>query len=204
MVEGRELTTFLLWLGVMILAIFCVVLLTINVWGLHFFREPLDYVRFGTWTQAIAGTATFLGVMVALASLLWQQAKTREENARKLMDEHTAVFLWLTSQVLQDETTHEAVGRHWDLEIQNLTKAPIYRWRVEFPGFQESLSNVSKRPLLPSQNVFNLPFLDNCAPQSIPIPAVFFEARDGLAWKRTATGLISRAGLEQLEVSATS
>lgn len=204
MTKNGGLTETILWMAVLVLSIICVALLSINFWGLHILGEPLDYQRFGTWTQAIAGIATFLGVTIALASLLWQQTKSRRESEQKLIEEHTAVFLWLTSQVLQDEVTHQVIGRHWDLEVQNLTKAPIYRWRVEFPGIQDSLSHATKRPLLPNQNVFNLPFFDNQDAHSLPVPAIYFESRDGHAWKRTATGLISHAGFDQLETTISS
>lgn len=198
MSDNRELILIILWMAIFVLVAMCGALLSINIWGIELAGSPLDYRRFGTWTQAIAGATTFFGVMIALASLLWQQAKARRENAEKLLEEQTAVFIWLSSQLLFDESTNNAVGRHWDLEVHNLTRAPIYRWRVALPDSTDNLSNATKRPLLPDKNIFNLPSFDDREPHSIPEPSIYFESRDGAVWKRTATGALSRTSVEQL------
>lgn len=181
----------LLWVAVILLLFCCLILLTLNYWGIQIAAGTLDYQKFGTWGQAISGSATFLGVMTALASLLWQYGKSRKEQEQKSLDEQTAVYIWLTSQLLKDDTNDAIIGRQWDLEIQNLTKAPIYDWRAEATG--AALLETS-RPILPNQNTFNLPKLDNCGPNEIPEPVLYFRSREGSYWKRTATGVLSAVG----------
>jgi hypothetical protein len=188
-----------LWVAVVLLSILYAVLLSINLWGLRPWGEPLDRVRFGTWTQAMSSAGTMCAVIVALVSLLWQQAKTRKENNQKATDEQTAIFLWLASQLVQDSNSRTSLGRQWDLEIQNLTKAPIYRWRVEFQNRNQTLSDQTKRPLLPDRNVFNMPVFDDQTPQQVPPPTLYFQSRDGRVWKRSATGVLAKAKIKQLE-----
>jgi hypothetical protein len=151
-----------LWVAVVLLLIFCAVLFTINLWGLRPWVEPLDIGRFGTWTQAMSSAGTMCAVIVALVSLLWQQAKTRKENIQKVTEEQTAIFLWVASQLV--ENNRAPLRRQWDLEIKNLTKAPIYRRRVEFTDCNETLSNQTKRPLFSQHNIFNLPTFDHWCP----------------------------------------
>lgn len=185
-VTGSRIALSLLWVAVLLLTFTCIILASINYWGIQL--GSVDYQKFGTWGQAISGTATFLGVMTALSSLLWQYGKSRKEQEQKLIDEQTALYFWLTSQILKEENTGIVLGRQWDVEIQNLTKSPIYRWRLDIDArpLRESL-----RPILPNQNTFNLPELDNREPSDVPEPYLYFMSRDGRYWKRTASGTLS-------------
>ncbi|MGY4319215.1 hypothetical protein [Bradyrhizobium sp. JR3.5] len=176
----------LLWVAVLLL-LFCSLMLgTLNYWGIQL--GVIDYQKFGSWGQVVSGSATFLGVMTALASLLWQSGKNRKEQEQKSIDEQTAVYFWLTSQVLKEEVTDVVIGRLWDLEIQNLTKSPIYVWRVEAEG---RLLVDTQRPILPSQNTFNVPLLDDRDPSLVPEPVMYFMSREGGYWKRSATGVLT-------------
>jgi hypothetical protein len=186
--NDNRTTLAVLWTVIVLLLFAFLMLVTLNYWGIPLSTGTLDYQKFGTWTQAISGTATFLGVMIAVASLLWQYLKSRRDVQQKAIEEQTAVYIWLNSQLLKDDITDAVVGRHWDLEIQNLTRAPIYVWWAEASG---ELLVDSKRPILPNQNTFNVPRLDNCEPDEIPEPVIYFVSREGKYWKRTATGNLS-------------
>ncbi|KRP88624.1 hypothetical protein AOQ73_27845 [Bradyrhizobium pachyrhizi] len=175
-----------LWVAVLLLLFSCLMLGTLNYWGIRL--GAVDYQKFGSWGQVISGSATFLGVMTALASLLWQLEKNRKEQEQKSIDEQTAVYCWFTSQVVREEVTDVVRGRQWDLEIQNLTKAPIYVWRVEVEG--RPLLD-TQRPILPNQNTFNVPLLDDREPGQVPEPVLYFMSREGGYWRRSATGSLT-------------
>ncbi|MHC1948337.1 hypothetical protein IF803_28675 [Bradyrhizobium sp. UFLA06-06] len=176
----------LLWVAVLLLLFSCLMLVTLNYWGIRL--GAIDYQKFGSWGQVVSGSATFLGVMTALVSLVWQFGKNRKEQEQKSIDEQTAVYFWLTSQVVKEDVTDLVRGRQWDLEIQNLTKAPIYVWRVEAEG--RPLVD-TQRPILPNQNTFNVPLLDDREPSQIPEPVLYFVSREGGYWRRSATGSLT-------------
>ena len=195
MANKREIA---LWAVVVILFVVTVLLATLHLWGVRPLSGVIDYARFGSWSQALAGIGTFCAVTVALASLLWQQSKARRDADKAVTAEQTSVYLWLTATLLEDPTTGKIHGRHWDVEVHNLTKAPIYQWRIGFPGHPSAIGHEDKRPLLPDQNIFNLPAFDHFAPKDIPEPFIVFRSRDGRYWKRTSEGLVSEARAEDL------
>src|SRR5664280_2835382 len=148
---------------------------TLEIWGVHPWRGPVDYSRFGNWSDAISGIGTTAAVVVALAAISKDRTTRRMAEAARLVNEETAVFQWVTSKEVRDEIDR-LVGRVWDLRIQNSTIAPIYQWSVLFES-NDHVCNYQKRPLLPGENIFNAPFLDDLDPSASPEPLLVFEAR---------------------------
>jgi hypothetical protein len=181
---------------VLILSLLYLVLL--NRWGIRLWEAPLDYQRFGTWGEAIAGLATTGAVIVALATLLWQRAAQRSSDLSRKLEAETAVFHWLTSKEVRDEE-NKLISRLWDIRIHNSTVAPIYQWKIDFSSVPDHLCSRIKRPLLPGENVFNLPFLDDMEPSNMPEPALAFQGISERYWVRSASGLLEIATAKRLE-----
>ncbi len=175
-------------------------LILLNRWGVHLWSTPIDYTRFGTWSEAIAGLATTAAVIVALATLLWQQAAQRSSELTRKLEAETAVFQWLTSKEVRDESDN-LIGRLWDVRIHNSTVAPIYQWKIHFETISEHLCSNTKRPLLPGDNVFNLPFLDGLEPSKMPEPTLTFRGSSERYWARSASGLLETVVSKRLQCS---
>src|ERR1035437_1990616 len=177
-------------------------LMMLDKWGINPFDKQIDYVRFGTWSQALSGIGTTSAVIVALASLYWQRTIRRSDENRRLLEEETAIFLWLNFKEIRNEKD-VLINRFWDVKIQNSTVAPIYRWKVTFTPHAEHLCNYSKRPLLPGENLFNLRMSDNCEPEKLPEPVLIFEGRTGRFWSRTARGVREEVTAKELDCEHT-
>jgi hypothetical protein len=186
----------LLACGFLGLALFYLVML--NRWGINLWTQSIDYTKFGTLSNAVSGIGTTTALIVALASLLSQRAIHSRAEGRRAQEEETAVFQWTVSKELRDNVG-KLIGRVWDVRIQNSTKAPIYHWKVDFDSTSEHLCNYSKRPLLPEENMFNLPFFDNLQSNAIPQPNLTFEGRSGRIWMRSARGVLTEARTKELE-----
>jgi hypothetical protein len=171
-------------------SLFCVI--TLARWGIHLWDKAIDYNRFGTWSDAASGIGTSAALIVALAAFFWERSNRRSEEADRLREAETAIFQWITSKEVRD-TDDNLLGRVWDIKIQNSTVSPIYRWKLTFGSRQEFLCNHLKRPLIPGENVFNLPFLDNLEPNKVPEPTLTFEGRSGRIWTRSSRGLLEEA-----------
>jgi hypothetical protein len=169
----------------------------LNLYGIRLGGTPIDYARFGTWGQAISGAATSSALIVALASLYSQRSIHRSTEMRRLIEEETAVFQWLTFKEVRD-SSDKLIGRLWDIKLQNSTSAPIYHWRVTIGANSDHLCNYLKRPLLPGENVFNAAFLDHLDPNRAPEPLLIFMGSSGRIWGRTAQGILSQ--LERAEL----
>ena len=173
-------------------------LVMLNRWGVHLWDKAIDYTHFGNWSDAISGLATTGAVIVALATLFWQRATQRAEEATRQVEAETAVFQWLTSKEVRDESDH-FVGRIWDIKVQNSTVAPIYHWKIVFSNGTDHLCTALKRPLLPGENVFNVPILDNLEASRIPEPILIFQGRSGRFWARSAEGVVKTATQTDLQ-----
>ena len=178
------------------LAVFYLVML--DFWGLTLFGSVVDYTRFGTWSNAISGIGTTSALIVALASLYSQRSIYRASEARRLLEEETSLYLWLSFQEVRDEK-NKFVARMWDVRIHNLTKAPIYHWKIHFTAHSEHLCNFVKHPLLPGENDFNLPFLDNLEPSETPESILSFEGRSGRIWARSTRGNLAQVSAPELK-----
>ena len=187
-----------------ILLIICVVLsiallylLMLNRWGILLWDKKLDYTKFGNWSDAISGLATSAAVIVALASLYWQRRTQQAAEDAKAIEAETAVFQWLTSKEVRDESDN-LIGRVWDVKVQNTTAAPIYHWKLNFDLGSDHLCSAIKRPLIPGENFFNLPFLDNLEPTKAPEPTLIFQGHSGRFWSRSARGVVQPASDQEL------
>jgi len=187
------LLTLCVLLGV---ALFYVVML--NLFGLHLSGTVIDYSRFGTWSQAISGTATTSALVVALASLYSQRSIYRSAESRRVIEEETAVFHWLTFKEVRDDANN-LIGRLWDIRIQNSTAAPIYCWKLSFSSDSGHLCNHVKRPLLPGENVFNVAALDHLDPSNAPEPVLIFAGRSAKIWTRSALGILVQCTQKELD-----
>lgn len=175
-----------------VLALALVYLIMLNRWGIHLWDKAIDYQRFGNWSDAISGMATSGAVIVALATLYWQRATQLAAEAAREMGAETAVFHWLTAKEVRDESD-QLIGRLWDLRVQNSTVAPVYHWKISFGSDLNHFCSTLKRPLLPGENVFNLPFLDNLEPSKAPEAVLIFQGRSGRFWSRSAGGVVQAA-----------
>ncbi|MGH9969761.1 MAG: hypothetical protein ACREBG_18480 [Pyrinomonadaceae bacterium] len=180
-----------LWVVVILLTVALLYVLTLNLWGLRPWGKTIDYARFGTWSNAISGIGTTAAVIVALAAQYWQRTSQRATEAAQLLQEEVAVFQWLTSKEIRD-ANDKLVGRVWDVKIQNSTVAPIYKWKVVLGAGMDDVCNYLKRPLLPGENFFNVPSLDNTEPIKAPETTLIFEGHSGRVWTRTARGTIQQ------------
>jgi hypothetical protein len=161
MKKGHIRETILFFVCVLLIFAFAY-LMMLDKWGINPFDKQIDYTRFGTWSNAISGIGTTLAVIVALAALYSQRAIHRSGENRRLLEEETAIFLWLNFKEVRNEKD-VLINRLWDIKIQNSTAAPIFCWKVTFLPHVEHLCNYSKRPLLPGENLFNLPIFDACS-----------------------------------------
>jgi hypothetical protein len=179
------------WTVCAILFVVLVCLITLDLWGIHVSDKALDYAKFGNWGETFEGVGTTAAVIVALAALLRERAKQSAEDARREAEAETAVFQWLTSKEVRDESD-KLIGRVWDLKIQNATLAPIYQWRVGFGEHPKHMCSHVKRPLLPGENVFNVQFLDDSDPSAAPEATLWFKGRSGRLWRRSALGMVEQ------------
>jgi hypothetical protein len=178
-----------LWMACAVLALALFYVVTLDMWGLRLWGYEIDYTKFGNWGDAISGIGTTIAVVVALAGLYWERRSHRTVEIEKQRDAETAVFQWLTSKEVRDAKGSLAV-RLWDLRIQNSTVAPIYQWTVTIAPYPDHLCGYTKRPLIPGENIFNLPFLDGVEPNVALEPALSFRSRSGTIWTRLARGTI--------------
>jgi len=188
----------ILWLVISALALAVYCSLSLQRWGIDLSRHPIDYARFGSWSEAITGVATSLAVFVALGTLYRDRLRDRRAEDDRETERETAVYHWLTSKELRDEEDNR-IGRVWDLRVQNSTSAPIYRWRANFSINNTHLCNFSKRPLLPGENVLNLPFLDNLSPNEMPEVNLIFEGRSSRIWLRSPQGTLEQGSIHLLQ-----
>lgn len=183
--EARWQTLFILCL---VLAFLLFIVLSMHIWGIRLFAKSIDYQRFGNWSEVISGVGTMAAVLVALFALVRERImQTAAEKKTQLLAE-TAIYLWLVpKQVLADGNRFMI----WDLIIQNGTPAPIYDWQVAFGSAKENdLSR--RRPLLPGQNIFNLPQYDNHPESEVPEPTIEFRSASDQTWVRTVRGNLFR------------
>jgi hypothetical protein len=192
-----------------VLLIVCVILMftllylvMLNSWGIHLWDKSIDYSKFGNWSDAVTGLATTGAIIVALATLLWQRRSQQIAEAAKEIEAETAVFQWITSKEVRDESD-QLVGRLWDARVQNSTVAPVYHWKLSFESDHNHLCSQLKRPLLPGENVFNLYFLDNVEPSKAPEPVLIFQGRSGRFWTRSANGILQLASHDDLRCKDT-
>jgi hypothetical protein len=195
MEETRKREAYL-WATIVILVLALLYVITLDLWGLSLWGNAVDYIRFGTWSGAIASIGTTAAVIVAFTAWYWQRASQQSAEAKRLVEMETAVFQWLTSKEVRDDDDN-LVRRLWDLRIQNSTIAPIYHWKISFFSESGHLCNYLKRPLLPGENVFNLPVLDNVEPSQAPEPTLSFEGSSGRIWIRTSRGLLEQTTVEK-------
>lgn len=167
-----------------------VVVVSLNLWGLTLqIGQPVDYTRFGNWSDAIAGLGSLLTVVAAAAAILADRfAARRAEQAERERSE-TDVHHWLDYAEVRDERDQHR-GWRWTIHIQNRTQAPLYEWVADFPGHNQSISNKDKSPLKPGESFFNLPFLDDLAPSAAPTPVLMFRDRSARWWQRSAHGSV--------------
>jgi hypothetical protein len=193
---NRREAFLLLTCGLLILALGY--LITLERWGIQLWGKGLDYSKFGNWSEAISGIGTTGAVFAALATLYWQRRTQALSESTKSIEAETAVFQWLTSKEVRDES-NGLIGRVWDLRVQNSTSAPIYNWKVSFGNDPNHICSAVKRPLIPGENFFNLPFLDNTEQSKAPEPSLTFQSRSGRFWSRSARGFIESTSDESLK-----
>jgi hypothetical protein len=176
----------ILWVVCALLIVALYFSIMLQKWGLTLLGEEVDYNRFGNWSDAISGIGTTTAIIVALIGIWIQYSATKTAEITKAVEEETAVFFWLESHEVFEN--NKFVGRTWELLIQNSTKLPIYSWAVIFESYNEHLCNFQKRPLLPNENIFNLPFLDNIEPSKTPLAFLHFEGKSKRCWSRDIKG----------------
>lgn len=187
-----------LWIVCLALTVFSVLLLSLHIWDLRLWGNgSIDYQRFGTWSDAISGLGTMLGVLAALGALLIERSATRHRQRDLSIAEETAVYIWFSSRVIREEATDAYVGTIWDLRVENLTRAPIYDWLVNFGGEFGERSSSKNGPLVPGERVFNAPELDDVEPPNCPVPDVEFLTRSQGRWSRSGDGSLKRVLLER-------
>lgn len=184
--------------SIIALLIFCLLVISsLYLWGVTFWRGPIDYAVFGNWSEALSGLATTAAVTVALTSLLHERSIRRLAEHNQTLEREAAVYIWLSFTEIVDQAG-KRVGRLWDLKIQNLMTAPIYRWSAIFSDGQPHLCGFSARPLLPGENVFNLPRLDNSMPNAVPTAELIFESQSGSVLRRSDKGALGEAAIRSL------
>jgi hypothetical protein len=196
--KGRDKRELILLVVCVLLLVIVIYLILLDLWGLSLWGKTVDYTRFGTWSQAVSGIVTTVALIVALTSLLSQRSIHNRNEDRRLIEEETSIFLWLTAKELRDNLNN-LVGRLWDVRIQNSTDAPVYHWKVIFDSNVNHLCNELKRPILPGENAFNLPFFDNLEPNKTPESSLIFEGRSGRIWTRSTRGILKQTTIKELD-----
>lgn len=185
--EIRELA---LLIAIALLAIALIVVVTLNLWGLTLqIGQSVDYTRFGTWSDAIAGLGSLLAVLAAAAAIVGERLAARREEQAERERRETEVHHWLDYAELRDELGGHR-GWRWTLHFQNGTHAPLYDWAVDFPKSARSITSAEKSPLKPGESLYNIPFLDDLAPADAPQPILRFKDRTGRWWQRSAQGTL--------------
>ena len=180
-----------LWTACVLLLGFSGLLLSLHVWDLRLWGDgSIEYERFGTWSDAISGFGTMLGVLAALGALLIERAASRRRQLEQIVEKETGVYIWFSSQVLRDESTGDLRGTIWDLRVENLTRAPIYDWRVELGDGLGGRDSSGEGPLIPGERLFNVPELDDVEPRDCPVPEIHFSTRSQGRWRRSGNGTL--------------
>lgn len=177
-------------LGVVVALVVLVLgLLALDAWGLQLFHgSGIDYTRFGTWSDFVAGVFTTAAVLVALGAVLNDQ-RTRDADARKQTDaEQTSLFSWLESEEILEQGSRKVLRINWDVQVRNTTGSPVYDW-VLIVG-PEHRCRHSHGALIPGDRLFNMPELDGAAIVDVPEPMLTFRDRDGRVWTRSARGVL--------------
>jgi hypothetical protein len=166
------------------------VVMSLSFWGLTLqVGRPVDYARFGNWSDAIAGLGTLLTVVAAAAAIVGDRFATRRAEQAERERSETDVHHWLDYAEVRDERDRH-IGWRWTIHIQNRTQAPLYEWVADFPELNQSINNKNKSPLKPGESFFNLPFLDDLAPSAAPTPMLMFRDRSARWWQRSAHGSV--------------
>jgi len=189
----------ILWVVCALLVVTLYFSVMLQKWGLTLFGDEVDYNRFGNWSDAVSGVATTTAIIVALVGIWIQHSATKASETTRALEEETAIYFWLKSHEVYEDK--KFVGRTWDLVIQNSTKLPVYSWSVKFDSYNEHLCNFQKRPLLPNENIFNLPFLDNVEPNKAPTATLYFEGKSNRCWSRDIKGQPNQITLTQMSCS---
>lgn len=185
----REFTA---WFICVVLLILLGWLTMLNYWGLTIFGDVVDHTRFGTWGQMASAIGTTIAFLIGFWNLYYARSQYLAGEKRRKEEEENSVYIWIG--IIEEENEDgKHVGWQYDLYVQNATKFPIANWLVKFSGRTEHLCNFQKKPLLPGENVFNLTFLDDNEPNSIPNSEIIFESKTNKTWNRKSTG-----GLEEV------
>ncbi len=167
----------LVWLGML------------NYWGLTIFGHTVDHTRFGTWGQMASAIGTTIAFLIGFWNLYYSRSQYIAGEKRRKEEEETSVYVWIG--IIEDKNEQgNHVGWQYDLNVQNATKFPIAKWLVKFSSRPEHLCNFQKKPLIPGENIFNLPFLDDMEPNSIPELEIIFESKSNKTWNRKSTGVL--------------
>ena len=87
------------------LAVFCLLLLSLQFWHLSIFGSRINYQDSGSWAEMIGGIASALAVIVAVGSVANEQRRAAEERQAARVQELTSVYCWLEWGVM-DNGTH--------------------------------------------------------------------------------------------------
>jgi len=193
-VSGRER-----WLlsATVILAIALFGLLALDAWGLQLFDgSGVDYTRFGTWSDFVAGAFTTVAVVVALGAIVYDQ-RTRDADERRRVDaELTSMFTWVEAVETVERGTTRLLGVTWDVHVRNLTGAPIYDWVLKVGGSHRCRH--THGGLIPGDRLFNIPELDDAQPGDLPEPTLIFRDRETRVWTRSARGQLAQDNRDDL------
>ena len=173
----------------LVLLLSLITVISLDAWGLSIFGGPVDYVRFGNWSDFLAGAGTLIAVVAAFSAILFDQHKRRADQ----QNQRTSLYFWLKPESNELDGQEVTV---WDVIIENRTNNPIYEWKLIIAGDEaRHLCNYCKRPLLPCEggNSFNVQQLDDVPSNRMPSARLIFRDENSEIWSRLSHGSATRA-----------
>jgi hypothetical protein len=173
------------WWMVVGLGGIAIVSLSLDAWGLRPWGGIINYQRFGTWNEFLAGGATLAAVLVALGGMSIERRRVSEELERIRDRELTQVYAWLSPR-------RQASGIiHWYLNFENNTGIPVYEWFVHFSGGQEHACGQTNGPVRPHSSMLLLPDFFDLASGEMPRLDLVFVDSLGRSWNRGERGQLT-------------
>jgi len=158
---------------------------SLNLWGLRFIGDHLDYQGAASWGAVVAAVATAATMIVYLVTFLHQQSEIERRLSAEKDRQTTSLFAWVGPV--------DTMGiRGWTLYFRNETNAPIYTWSVALDegGRQERLENETAiRPGDSSMILTNrIPWAKE------PRVELKFTDREDRTWVRAPNGTLKMVG----------
>jgi hypothetical protein len=159
--------------------------LSLDAWGLRPWGGTIDYLRFGTWNEFLAGGATLAAVLVALGGMATERRRVNEELERLRDRELTQVFAWLSPRRQPSGSTY------WYLSFENNTGMPVYEWVVHFSDGQQHVCGRINGPVRPHSSMLLLPDFSGVASSAMPRLDLAFTDSLERSWCRGKLGQLT-------------